>query len=224
VADVAGQGSVLDQQSMRILIAEDDAMLRHVLQSALVGWGYEVVVAADSGEAWRELQRADAPPMAVLDWMMPELDGPEVCRRVRELGLPVQPYLVLLTSRGASEDIVSGLEAGADDYIIKPFQREELRARVHVGVRVVELQRHLADRVKALEEALAQVKQLQGMLPICSWCKKIRDDQNYWQQIETYLSERSEAQFTHSICPDCREKYIEPQLEKYRREREAGRQ
>jgi hypothetical protein len=86
---------------------------------------------------------------------------------------------------------------------------------------VVELQRNLADRVRELEDALAQIKQLQGLLPICSYCKKIRDDQNYWQQIEYYIGQRSEAQFTHSICPDCYEQYVVPQLEELRRRKAA---
>jgi sigma-B regulation protein RsbU (phosphoserine phosphatase) len=128
------------------------------------------------------------------------------------------PYLILLTAKGGREDLVTGLEAGANDYVTKPFNREELRARVQVGVRMVELQQSLADRVKALEEALARVKQLQGLLPICSYCKKIRDDQNYWQQVESYIAEHSQAQFSHSICPDCYEKLVKPELDQLRRQ------
>src|SRR5438105_4818844 len=115
----------------------------------------------------------------------------------------------------------SGLGAGADDYIVKPFEREELRARVQVGFRMLALQAALADRVRELEEALTRVKQLQGLLPICSYCKKVRDDRNYWQQVETYIEGHSDAQFTHGICPECREKYVEPELERLRRIREA---
>src|SRR5207237_6416573 len=101
--------------------------------------------------------------------------------------------------------IVTGLTAGADDYIVKPFQRDELHARVRVGERLLELQATLADRVKELEAALARVKLLHGLLPICSYCKKVRDDQNYWQQVESYISAHSGVQFSHGICPGCYE-------------------
>jgi phosphoserine phosphatase RsbU/P len=202
---------------VKILIAEDDMISRRLLATTLSKWGYEVVVTCDGTAAWEVLQRADAPPLAILDWMMPGMDGIEVCRRVRRTAAPTPPYLILLTAKGRREDIVTGLRSGADDYLIKPPNREELRARVQVGIRIVELQHSLADRVKALEEALARVKQLQGLLPICAYCKKIRDDQNYWQQVESYISEHSEAQFSHSICPECYEGRVKPELDRLRR-------
>jgi DNA-binding response OmpR family regulator len=110
--------------------------------------------------------------------------------------------------------VVAGLQAGGDDYVTKPFDREELHARVKVGLRILQLQMNLADRVRELEEALASVKQLQGLLPICSYCKKIRDDQNYWQQVEGYISEHSGAVFSHGICPECYDKFVRPELKK----------
>ena len=135
--------------------------------------------------------------------MMPELDGPEVCRRVRrELPL-ANMYLMLLTARESRGDLVAGLDAGADDYITKPFDAEELRARVQVGVRVLTLQKSLAERVEELQAALSNVKQLRGLLPICSYCKRIRGDDQYWQQLEGYIAEHSDAQFSHGICPTC---------------------
>lgn len=204
---------------MKILIADDDPVSRRLLQIALVKWGYEVVTAADGNEAWQALQGEDAPPLAVLDWMMPGLDGIEVCRRVRQTPALLSVYLILLTSKTGREDIVAGLQAGANDYLTKPFDASELQARLQVGVRVVQLQTELARRVKELEAALAQVKQLEGYLPICSYCKKVRDDADYWQQIESYVEAHSEAMFTHSICPDCYQKHIEPELEALRRRR-----
>jgi sigma-B regulation protein RsbU (phosphoserine phosphatase) len=203
---------------MKVLIAEDETVSRRLLEATLVRWGYEVVVASDGVEAWEALQGDDAPSLAILDWMMPSMDGLEVCRRIHNIPSSTPPYLILLTAKGRWEDIVTGLEAGANDYVTKPFNREELRARVQVGVRMVELQQSLADRVRALEEALARVKQLQGLLPICSYCKKIRDDQNYWQQVESYIAEHSQAQFSHSICPDCYEKLVKPELDQLRRQ------
>jgi DNA-binding response OmpR family regulator len=200
---------------MRILIAEDDPVSRRVLETTLQKWGYEVVSVADGEQAWTILAGETPPPLAILDWMMPEVDGIELCRRVRER-LPRPLYLILLTARGSKEDIVTGLDAGADDYVTKPFDREELRARLQVGVRIVTLQAELAERVAELQEALARVKQLQGLLPICSYCKKIRDDQNYWIQVEQYISEHSDAQFSHGICPACYRRYVQPELDKMR--------
>jgi len=199
---------------VRILIAEDDAVSRRLLETLLTRWGYEVTVACDGEEAWRLLQREDAPHLAILDWMMPGMGGLEICHKVREVDHPSPAYLILLTARTGSEDVVQGLETGANDYVTKPFHREELRARVQVGVRVVELQVSLAERVRELEEALANVKQLQGLLPICSYCKRIRDDHNYWQQVESYISGHSGAIFSHGICPECFEKFVKPELNK----------
>lgn len=204
---------------MRILIAEDDAVSRRVLEATLTKWGYEVVVTTDGQQALEALKHPDAPSLAVLDWMMPGLDGSEVCRRVRQSGGDRLLYLILLTAKGRKEDIVEGLTAGADDYVVKPFDRAELKARLNVGERILRLQAELATRVKELELALSKVKLLQGLLPICCYCKKIRDDQNYWRQVEAYVTTHSEAQFTHAICPDCRENIIEPELERLKAER-----
>jgi phosphoserine phosphatase RsbU/P len=197
---------------MKILIAEDDPVSRRVLQAQLVKWGYDVIMAADGTEAWEALRSADAPHLAIIDWMMPGLDGPEVCRRARQDAATRTTYIVLLTARGERQDLVAGLQAGADDYVIKPFDNEELQARIQVGIRVLGLQGEVAARVRELEEALGKVRQLSGMLPICSYCKKIRDDQNYWQQVESYVTRHSSAQFSHSICPDCYNTIVKPQM------------
>lgn len=191
---------------MKILIAEDDAVSRRLLHAALVKWGYEVVVTSNGKEAWEALQAPAPPSLLILDWLMPEVDGVDVCRLARQRTELRSAYIILLTSRGSKEDIVKGLEAGADDYVTKPFDHAELRARVLVGARVVQLQSTLADRVKELEEALASVKQLQGLLPICCYCKKIRDDHNYWHRVESYITGHADVRFSHGICPDCNEK------------------
>jgi DNA-binding response OmpR family regulator len=182
----------------------------------LEDWGYSASVCADGAVAWELLQRADAPPLVILDWVMPRMNGLEVCRKLRAMPTPCPTYVLLVTAKDQNADIVTGLDAGADDYIAKPFNREELRARVQVGVRVVELQRGLAERVRELEDALADVKHLSGLLPICAYCKKIRNDQNYWQQGECYVSEHSEAQFSHGICPDCYETVVKTELSRLR--------
>lgn len=204
---------------MRILIADDDPVSRQVLVRALARWGYELTVCCDGEEAWTVLQAEDAPPLAILDWMMPGLDGVDICRRVREQERPNPIYLIMLTARNEKQDLVAALRAGADDYITKPFDYDELRVRVQVGVRIVGLQQALTERVKELERALSQVKLLQGLLPICSYCKKIRDDQNYWQQVEDYITSHSEAQFSHGVCPECYETVVKPELEKMKQAR-----
>ena len=199
---------------MKILIAEDDPSSKLLLQTTLEMWGYEVISTTDGKQAWDALRKTSPPSLAILDWMMPELDGLEVCRKVRQIGKLPPIYIILLTAKGNKEDIVTGFDAGADDYMVKPFNREELRARVTVGVRVVQLQQELTKRVHELEDALSKVKLLQGLIPICSYCKKIRDDKNYWQQVEAYIVKHSEARFSHSVCPDCYTDHVEPQLKK----------
>lgn len=188
---------------MRILIAEDDPVSRRILEAALKRWGYDVSVTSDGEEAWAALQRPDAPSLAILDLMMPGIGGLEICRRVRGLPSDTPPYIILLTSLSSKEDIVRGIQAGANDYVSKPFDREELKVRIGVGVKMLSLQTALAARVKDLEGALAQVKQLQGIVPICSYCKQVRDDQNFWQKVEDYVSAHADVQFSHGICPGC---------------------
>jgi len=188
---------------LQVLIADDDRMTATILERTLQRWGHGTIVVGDGTLAFEHLRAATTPTLAILDWMMPGLDGPEVCRRVRaELPL-ANMYLLLVTAREGRGDIVAGLDAGADDYVIKPFDIEELRARVSVGLRVLSLQGKLADRVAELQTALSNVKQLQGLLPICSYCKRIRGDDQYWQQVESYLAARSDVQFSHGICPSC---------------------
>jgi sigma-B regulation protein RsbU (phosphoserine phosphatase) len=198
---------------MRALIAEDNATTRLLLESTMIDWGYDVIATSDGVEAWQALQHAEIPELVLLDWKMPGMDGIQVCRQFRQLPGAHAAHVMLVTARGSKDDIVAGLEAGADDYLTKPFEPCELRARLQAGARIVELQKNLADRVRDLEQALANVKQLHGLLPICAYCKRIRDDHNYWQQVEAYISAHSEAQFSHGICPDCHERLVKPELE-----------
>jgi CheY-like chemotaxis protein len=143
----------------------------------------------------------------VLDWMMPEMDGVEVCRRVRQLADSSYRYLVILTAKGQKEDIVAGLEAGADDYLTKPFNPQELHSRLRTGERILNLEADLAGKVQELQDALDHVKTLQGLLPICMHCKKIRDEGDVWHKIESYISDHSGAMFTHSLCDECLAKH-----------------
>ena len=198
---------------MRTLVAEDDPVSRRMVERELGRWGYDVVAVRDGEAALRELQRRDSPPLAVLNWMMPGMNGTDVCRKVRETTGPRFTYIILLTARDDKKDVVRGLRAGADDYITKPFDAGELRARVQVGERVIGLHSELAKRVGELEEALSRVKLLQGLLPICSYCKKIRDDMDYWQEVDAYITRHSEVNFSHGVCPDCYDRFVKPMME-----------
>jgi DNA-binding response OmpR family regulator len=190
---------------MRILIADDDRVAATILQRAAERLGLDPVVAHDGERAWQILQEQPALTIAIFDWMMPGADGLELCRRIRQDAARSHMYLMLLTARDGRADLVTALDAGADDYLTKPFDNEELRARVQVGIRIVRLQERLAERVAELQEALSRVKQLSGLLPICSYCKRIRSDEDYWEQMESFVSEHSEAEFSHGICPTCLE-------------------
>lgn len=150
--------------SNRILIADDDHLSLRKLELVLRSGGFGVATATDGAQALRQLEVEDAPALAVLDVLMPMVDGVEVCRRVRARPRAVAPYLILLTVKGGKDDIVSGLEAGANDYIIKPFDQAELLARVQVGIQMLTLQRRLSEQVKELEESLSRVRHLQCLL------------------------------------------------------------
>jgi CheY-like chemotaxis protein len=194
----AGQG-----QTWRVLVVEDHDVSRHLLEKNLIYWGYEVMPVADGESAMGVLAGEDPPALALIDWVMPGMSGLDICKSVREQAGRPYIYLILLTALGTRKDVMSGLEAGADDYVIKPFEPDELRARLKVGQRIVNLERKLASQVCALEEALCHVKRLKGLIPICMYCKRIRDDHDYWRQIEDYLHSETGTNFSHGICPEC---------------------
>lgn len=148
----------------KILVAEDDAISREVICSRLDKWGYDVIATTNGIDAMNELRKKDAPNLAILDWMMPGMDGIEICRRTREAERLL--YIILLTARGSKENVVEGLTAGADDYLIKPFDKHELHARLLVGERVMRLHTELVERVKELEGATAVIKDLRRKLVI----------------------------------------------------------
>ena len=207
--DVAETG-VAGDTPKRVLVVDDEPSIVDAVATVLRYEGYEVATAAGGYQALA-LAQGEPFDLVVLDVMLPDLDGLEVTRRLRQDG--VRTPVLFLTAKDALEDKVSGLTVGGDDYVTKPFQPAELRARVGVGIRVLDLQSKLAVRINELEAALKQVKQLRGLLPICMYCKKIRNDGDYWQQVETYISDHTEAEFSHGICPECYEKLIKSQLE-----------
>jgi sigma-B regulation protein RsbU (phosphoserine phosphatase) len=208
---------------MKVLIADDDAITRVAVSRLLEKWGYTVVQAQDGGKAWESLCQKDPPRIAILDWMMPEPDGVEICGHLkRERDLPFV-YTILLSVRQEKEDIVKALDSGAHDFLSKPVHTGELRSRIAVGARLVIAEddiraknRELADINDQLQQmnanlqtALKEIKTLQGILPVCINCKRIRlenmapEDPNSWVRIEEYISNRTQAEFSHGICPVC---------------------
>jgi DNA-binding response OmpR family regulator len=184
---------------MRILAVEDDAVARAVLRQALRRLGHEAIEAADGEEAL-ELLEKEPVRVVVSDWLMPKLDGLELCRRVRARPGAEYTYFILLTGNDATADNQrEAADAGVDDFLTKPLNFDELWNRLRVAERILRY--------------ATQVKQLEEMLPICSYCKKIRDDHNYWQQIEGYINERTGSEFSHSVCPDCYQRVVLPELE-----------
>jgi DNA-binding response OmpR family regulator len=187
---------------VKILAVEDDAVARAVLRQALRRLGHDVIEATHGANAWEVLQNAPV-RVVVSDWMMPEVDGLELCRRIRRRSGAEYIYFILLTGRDATSDNQKeAADAGVDDFLTKPLDFGELWMRLRVAERILQY--------------TTQVRQLEQMLPICSYCKKIRDDQNYWQQIEGYISERTGSDFSHSVCPDCYQRVLIPELEKIR--------
>ncbi|HYB97152.1 MAG TPA: response regulator transcription factor [Vicinamibacterales bacterium] len=198
---------------MRVLIVDDDVVTARRLRGLAESWGYDVVAAADGPTALLALQGANAPRLVLLDWMMPGIAGVDVCRAIRQSEHGDTTYVIMLTARDGREDMVAGFDAGVDDFLAKPFDADELRSRLKAGARIVDLQMRLASNVAELQTALASVKTLRGMLPICGYCKSIRDDSNYWHQVEEYVGEHADVAFSHGICPKCLEKVLALDLE-----------
>jgi PleD family two-component response regulator len=190
--------------NVKILAVEDDKLALTMLRQALVRLGHEVIEARDGREAWAMLRR-DPVRVVVSDWEMPEADGLELCQRIRSRLNAEYVYFILLTGRDASEaNQQNAMDAGVDDFLTKPLDLMELRMRLRTAERILRY--------------TTQVRQLEELLPICSYCKKIRDDKNYWQQMEGYINERTGSEFSHSVCPDCYQRVIVPELEKLKQQ------
>jgi phosphoserine phosphatase RsbU/P len=178
---------------MNILVVDDDPTLLCILQRTLTQLGHHVTTRGDGVEALRFYQQ-DHAQLVISDMLMPVMDGLELCRRIRSTNRSAYTYIILLTAVEGKAGYLEGMAAGADDFISKPFDRDMLAARVAVAERILSLQ--------------SQVKHLTGLLPICSTCKKVRDDQNYWHQVESYVACHTDAKFTHSYCPECAHKLL----------------
>jgi sigma-B regulation protein RsbU (phosphoserine phosphatase) len=173
---------------MRILIAEDDPLSRRLLASVLEKMGHEVVATENGHEAWSAFV-VERPRVVITDWMMPFMDGLELCQKVRSCEQFQYVYIIMITALGEREFYLEGMGAGADDFITKPFNRDELGVRLTVAERLLKLQE--------------EVSQLKGLLPICAYCKKIRDEQQEWRSLEEFVSSKTETEFSHAYCPDC---------------------
>lgn len=182
---------------MVILLVEDDLVTRTTLAAILSAQGHEVTEAEDGNQAWGMWQLS-APRIVVADWLMPEMDGLELCRKIRAtIGRPYT-YFILQTARQGQESYLEAMDAGVDDFITKPVGAPELTARVRVAKRILGLQ----------EELLA----LEGLLSLCSYCKRVRNPEGDWGSLERYIENHSTAEFSHGVCPDCYEKHLKPQL------------
>ena len=189
---------------MNILVAEDDRLSRVLLSATLKKFGHAVLATENGREAWATLQCQHF-PVLISDWMMPELDGLELCRLLRGEQRAKYTYIILLTSLEGKANYLAAMDAGADDFLTKPFDVDQLNARLRV-----------AGRVLGLRE---RVTQLEGLLPICAYCKKIRDQRNSWVPVEQYIVARTDASFSHGICRECLETKVRPEMERCRKAR-----
>lgn len=183
---------------MNVLVVEDDAVTRQVLVIQLRKLGHTVTQADDGLTGHQRFQELH-PHVVITDWMMPRLDGPSLCRMIRNESQGPYTYVIILTALDKKAGYTEGMNAGADDFVTKPADMAVLNVRLRVAERIVRLQH--------------EVRQLQGMLPICPKCKRIRTDKGQWEPVERYISQRSVAQFSHGICPDCYASIVQPQLD-----------
>jgi len=182
-----------------VLVVDDDAVSSAQLGALAKAAGYDVRSTYNGREAWELLQVARI-PIVISDWYMPEMDGPELCRRIRSRVREPYVYFILVTARGGKQQYLAGMEAGADDFIAKPVDPDELRARLKVAERILGLRK--------------EIEQLEVLLPICSYCKRIRNDKEEWEPLEQYIEQHFEQLLSHGICPDCYIKYVQPQLDR----------
>ncbi len=184
-------------KGLRLLTVEDDPVARAMISALLRAAGHDVTEASDGEDAW-DLLAGVRFRVVVSDWQMPRMDGLDLCRRIRAPGRTDYVYFILLTGRATRADYLEAMAAGVDDFLTKPVDAAELSARLVVAQRILGLHK--------------TVQQLEGLLPICSYCKRIRAGTEAWSSLETYIEQRSAAEFSHGICPDCYAKHIEPKV------------
>lgn len=192
---------------MNVLAVEDDPVAQLVLEAELKSLGHEVRLAANGAEAWAALGDPEL-RVVVSDWRMPGLDGLDLCRRIRARGGDYVCFILLTQLSATDENVDLALAAGVDDFLTKPVDVRELKMRLHVAARLIGL--------------TAQVRQLESFLPICGYCKKIRADRDYWQQLESYFHERIGTAFSHGVCPECYERHVVPMVRAMKQELKGG--
>ncbi|MFC1976210.1 response regulator [Chloroflexota bacterium] len=195
-----------------ILAVDDNLTNLQLLFDYLEKLGFKTLVASDGEMAILQAERTQ-PDLILLDVMMPGIDGFETCRRLKANRATQEIPVIFMTARSDTESKVKGFRVGAVDYVAKPFQQEEVLARMTTHITIRNQQKLIEAHNAELQEALAKVKLLSGLLPICAHCKKIRDDEGYWQQVEIYVKDHSEADFSHGFCPDCRQEFY-PDLDR----------
>jgi len=187
--------AVLLPKRTRILLAEDDPISSIILKTVLEKLGYETVIARDGNEAWDEFNK-DPVRLIVSDWMMPGMDGLGLCEKVRARSRTLYTYFILLTAnRTTPENYALAAAAGVDDFLTKPLDREAIRMRLGVAERILKY--------------TAEIRRLKEMIPICVYCRKVRDEEDYWERVETYIQKETGSRFSHGACPECYEKEIE---------------
>ncbi len=191
------------EQSIRILVVDDTEPLRVGTVRLLQKAGYTVEEAASAFECWKKIEVFN-PDLVLLDVNLPDANGFDICRTLKNDPRYRGTYVLMVSaSRTGAEDRSEGLELGADGYMVRPLSNRELLAGVRAMERIIRAERERDRLIAELQEALANIKVLRGLLPICSHCKKIRDDKGYWKQVEVYLREHTDAQFSHGLCPEC---------------------
>jgi CheY-like chemotaxis protein len=174
---------------MKILIAEDDPVSLKVLQLSLENAGHSVLTATDGETAWASFQ-SDPVRIVISDWMMPNCDGIQLCKRIRQSGKPDYTYFILLTAIHTGRDnLRTAMDAEVDDFLAKPLDREMILMRLRVAERILDF--------------TTQLRRLKELIPICMYCKRVRDDSDYWQQVESYIHAHTGSNFSHGICPEC---------------------
>lgn len=174
---------------LEVIVAEDEPITRKRITGMLEGLGYPVRAFANGLEAWESFNQAPV-RLIISDWLMPEMDGTELCRRVRAREKTPYTYFILITGQRTEEsDYEDAINAGTDDFLAKPTTRESLWRRLRVAKRILAFTQHIS--------------QLERLIPICSYCKQIREDEQYWGSIEQYIQTHTSSRFTHSVCPDC---------------------